>query len=460
MASLPSIVLVLILFAAIQSNGAFEMVNEAELSAAPHKMRVFFVVWSGQFLSTIGSGLSAFGLGVWVYQTTGSTIKFALISISAVLPAIIISPLAGVLIDRWDRRVTMMLSDAGSALCILAAAVQLIAGNLQPWQIYLVVAGLSVFGTFQWPAYSASVTLLVPKQHLSRAAGMMQMGEAAAQIVAPALGGILVGVIEIKGVLLVDMATFLVALTTLLSVEFPRPPIGRAKDPPRRTLLGDASEGWAFIRSQSALLALLVFFAACNFLTGIMSVLATPLILSVSSAAALGTVLALGGGGMLVGSLIMSVWGGPKPHIKGVLGFTMLLGLCAIVAGIRPLLPMIAVAAFFFYFALPIIYGSSQVIWQTKVVPHLQGRVFAMRGMAGGVSLSFAYVVAGFLADHIFEPSLAVGGPLADSVGSVVGVGPGRGIGLLFVLVGILTVFLAISGYSYKELRMMSDEAL
>ena len=148
-------------------------------------MRIFTLIWFGQLISFIGFGLTRFALGVWVYRNTGSVTQFALISLFAILPSILLSPLVGVLVDRWNRRTCMILSDAGAGLSTLAIVLLLLVGRLEVWHIYLVVAVSSTFNAFQWPAYAAATTMLVPKQHLGRASGMVQLAEAIADETLP-----------------------------------------------------------------------------------------------------------------------------------------------------------------------------------------------------------------------------------------------------------------------------------
>ncbi|MGH2416294.1 MAG: MFS transporter, partial [Microcystaceae cyanobacterium] len=184
-------------------------------------MRVFIVIWLGQLVSLVGSGLTNFALGVWVYQQTGSATQFALISLFATLPTVVFSPVAGALVDRWNHRWAMILSDTGTSLMTLAIAILLAFGRLEIWHIYLANTISSTFNAFQLPAYSAATTLLVPRQHLGRASGMIQLCQAAARLVSPILAGILLVTIQLQGIILLDFVTFLVALATLMSVRFP-----------------------------------------------------------------------------------------------------------------------------------------------------------------------------------------------------------------------------------------------
>lgn len=427
------------------------------ISIAAPGFRVFTLIWFGQMVSLLGSGLTSFALGVWVYQRTGSVTQFALLTLFTTLPGILISPVAGVFIDRWDRRFCLILSDAGAGLSTLVIALLLFMSWLEVWHIYLAIALSSTFNAFQWPAYSAATTLLVPKQYLGRASGMVQFAEAAAKIVSPALAGLLVAIVKLQGVLLLDVATFLFSLVTLLLVQFPKPNIAK-NETENGSLLLQAAYGWTYISKRPGLLGLLVFFAVNNLLTGVVSVLFTPLVLAFAPVSVLGTILSTGGSGMLLGSLTMSVWGGVKRPIYSVFSFTFLSGLCIFVAGLRPSIPVFFVTTFLYFFGLPIVNASSQVIWQQKVAPAVQGRVFAMRRMIAWASLPLAYLVAGPLADRVFEPLLAVGGPLAGSIGRCIGVGPGYGMALLFVAIGMLTVLAAAGGYFYPRLRLVEVE--
>ena len=421
-------------------------------------MRVFLIIWLGQLVSLVGSGLTSFALGLWVYQHTGSVTRFALIGLFTALPNIALSPLAGALVDRWDRRRAMILSDAGAGLCTLMIAFLFLTNRIKVWQIYLAAGASAAFGTFQWPAYSAAMTLLVPKKHLGRANGMVQFGQAAAEILAPALAGVLVLTTRVQGILLIDFVTFFFAVTTLLLVRFPRPGTTTAGQTSRGSLWRQASYGWRFITARRGLLGLLVFFIVVKFLWGMVGALIAPMILGFTSADVLGIVISIAGGGMLAGSLVMSAWGGPKRRIDGVLRFELLSGLCFLLMGLRPSAWPVALGAFGAHLTIAIIYGSNQAIWQSKVPHSVQGRVFATQQMIAKSATPLAYLTAGPLADKLFEPLLAFDGPLTGSIGQITGAGPGRGIGLLFIVMGILKVAVTLGGYLDPRIKLVEDE--
>ena len=421
-------------------------------------MRTFVVIWTGQFVSLIGSGLTGFALGVWVFMETGAVTPLALVVLFNTLPHLIIAPFAGALVDRWDRRTAMILSDSGAAVCTAVIAFLLYTESLEIWHIYFTSFVSSSFSTFQWPAYSASTTLLVPKRHLARAAGMVQTAQSASNILSPMVAGILIVTIRIWGILALDFITFLFALVTLLLIRIPRPEISAEGQEGRGSLLREVAYGMTYIRDRPGLLALLMFFAGINLVLSSFYVLFVPMVLSFSSPAVLGTLQSAGGVGMLLGGLFLSVWGGPKRRVTGVLGFGLLGGAATIFIGVRPDALLIAVANLVSTFSIPLINGCSQAIWQVKTAPDVQGRVFSVRRAIAWSTTPVSYLLVGPLADKVFEPEMAVNGGLAESVGRIIGVGPGRGAGLMFILMGICVIMVVIVCFLYPRLRFVEDE--
>lgn len=429
-----------------------------DLPPRPQRMRTFFIVWFGQLISTLGSGLSGFALGVWIYQETSSTTLYAMSMLAYALPTVLLSPLTGALVDRWERRRVMMLSDTGAGLSTLAIALLFLSGRLHIWHIYLATMLNASFTSLQWPAYSAATTLLVPKEHLGRAGGMVQIGEAISLLIAPAVAGAMLVNIGLPGVLLTDFATFAFAVGTLLFVRFPRHQLQTAEPERKASLMKDAAYGWRYILARPGLLGLLVIFALSNLLFGLTNPLLAPMVLELTTPDRLGVLASIAGLGMLLGTLVMSAWGGPKRRIHGVLGFMAVSGMFIALIGIRPWLPLMTFAGFCLMFTGPIINGSSQALWQTKVAAEVQGRVFSIRRMIAWSTTPLAYLLAGPLADKVFTPLLLPGGLLADSVGRILGVGPGRGIALLFVLVGLLSILVSLAGYAIPRIRCVELE--
>jgi len=426
-------------------------------------LRAFMIIWSGQTTSAFGTGLTHFVLGVYVYQLTGSVTQFAAILFSTTLPGLVLLPVVGALVDRWDRRRTMIMSDAGAAVCTLAIAALFYFELLAIWHIYVILGIASIFQAFQWPAFSAATTLLVPKKHLGRAAGFRQMGSGTAEISAPLVAALLLDGIGLTGVILIDFATFLLALTTLLSVHVPAPPKSDAPaagEPEaagaKRSLLDETKSGWRYLRLRPALFRLLALLAGVNLALGSIQVLTTPLALSFTTTTGLGTIMTVGSAGFLAGGLVMSAWGGPKRRMTGLLGLLFLQGPVLLLAAWAEV-PVLAAMMFLFIFAIPIVVGCSHAIWQVKVAPDYQGRVFAIRRMIAQSALPVAYLASGPLADTLFEPWMAEGGALAPVFGPWLGVGEGRGVALMFVLMGAAISTIAVLGFLNEPLRHLED---
>ena len=430
-------------------------------STTPAKgMKTFLVIWLGQLVSILGSGLSSFAVGVWIYQQTGQATTLALTILLGNLPRLLMMPLAGSLADRWNRRLVMILADTGSALFTVIMALLLFFGDLQIWHIYLLVPFSSIFSAFQEPAYMASITMLVPKKDFARANGMLQMGQAIGSVVTPFLAGILFISIGLKGIILIDLATYFAAILPLLFVHIPQPAITDADDGEKKTALKDFAIGWKFIQSRTGLLGLLLYYAMVNFMLNFASVLLIPMILAVHSAAVLGGIQTTSGVGMLAGGILMSAWGGPKTRrIPKVIGFISLaiLGLVVAGMGVSPVYP--AVGYFIMLFFIPIASGTSMAVWQSKVPPELQGRVLSVRSVISQSMMPLAFLIAGPLADHIFEPLMQSDGLLGLSfVGQWLGTGPGRGIGLMFVLSGLAALLVSGITYANRSIREVENE--
>ncbi len=420
-------------------------------------MRKFTALWAGYLVSITGTALTAFALGVWVYQRTGSATQFGLIFVLAFLPGILVAPLTGALVDRWSRRTVLLVTDAVGVATTLTLASLFMAGVLQPWHIAITTTIRSLLRALQVPAFSSIVILLAPKEQVGRANGMVLLAQALSQTVAPALGGVLLLGVGLKGVLLIDCATYALNVAILLLVSIPRPVASAAGTEGRGTLLGEIRQGWRYLSGRRDLVGLLLFYAALDFSVGYVDVLITPLVIAFASAAALGLVLSVGGIGLVLGSVTMTTWGGPRRRVNGLAGFAVPLGLFLCLGALRPSVPLVMVAAFGFSFCSMIIDGTTRSVLQLGVEPDVQGRTFALFDMLTNSVLCTSYLLAGPVADHVFEPLMRPGGALAGSVGKVLGVGHGRGMALLVLLLGGLVLLTALAGYLAPRLRGLPD---
>jgi hypothetical protein len=418
-------------------------------------MRAFLTLWSGQLVSTIGSGMTAFALGLFVYQRTNSTTDFVLIFLSGMLPRALFSPIAGVLADRFNRRALMALSDLGSIAGLLFAIGLSTAGYLEIWHIYLVTGIGAVFSALRVPTYTAIAGSLASKERTGRVGGMIQLSEAVGQVVAPVVAGALVAAFAIKTVLWIDLATFLFSLVTLFVVRIPKlaQEVGEG-----RSFLDDARAGWIYLQERPGLLGLLFVFVVGNFFIGNAQALLTPLILGFSSAQALGAILSVGGSGMLLGGILMSLWGGGERRVKTILTAYFTLGLGVALAGLTSLESVTGGALFIAYFSLPFVIGTTNAVLISKVAREMQGRVFSLRVALVTLSFALAFVTAGPLADGIFKPAMAPGGPLSGLLGSLIGTGEGRGLGLMFILLGIFAMITAAVAWTFPRLRNLEAE--
>lgn len=423
-------------------------------------MKTFIILWVGQLASMIGSGLIGFALAVWIFSQTGQATPFALTALFSMLPRILLSPIAGAVSDRWNRKKVMLISDSLSGVITIATAYLLYTHQMQVWMVYLFSFLGSIFASFQQPAYSASIVMLVPKQQLTRANSLVQMGEAIETILTPILAGALFGLIGMGGILLIDIATYLVAMITLAVVFIPQPEHAEQEASEKRSVFQDIAIGWRYLSERRGLLGLLIYFAGVNFLANISSVLIGPLVLSFSTATSMGFVQTVMGAGMLAGSTLMSLWGGSeKNRVKMIVGAISLSALGFIIAGFRTSLTFIASGMFILLFFIPFGSGPSSALFSSKVEPGVQGRVFATRSMISMSMMPFAYLLSGILADKVFSPLLLAGGPLADTfIGALLGVGPGRGIGLMLICSGFLVLLISGIAYLNPHIRHIETE--
>jgi MFS transporter, DHA3 family, macrolide efflux protein len=432
---------------------------QTTLTAPSRGMRTFFTLWFGQLISLLGSQLTGFALGVWVYDQTHSVSLLALVQISLQLPYVILSPLAGVFADRWNRRTGMIVSDFGAGLAVLAVGCLYITGHLQIWMVIPLNLWMSTFHTLMWPSFTAATTQLVPKQHYGRASAFTQLGEALPAIAGPAIAGVLYVSIRLGNMALIDFSSYVFAVLLMLAfVHLPAPGRVAAQATQKQSLWQEMRFGWVYITTRRGLLALLIYFMAYNFLSGIVGPLITPLILDNWDASALGFLSTLMGVGMLTGTLVMSAWGGTRRKIDTLLWAGLLDGLFLIAAGLRASLPLLAVCGFGAMFCGPIINAASQAIWQIKVAPDLQGRVFAFRRTIAMSAGLLAPLLAAPLTDYLFKPAMAAGGGLAPILGPIFGVGAGRGVGVMFSLVGVGIVIASVIALNVPRLKSVETD--
>lgn len=409
------------------------------------RLGAFATVAFGQLVSLIGTGLSTFALGLWAYRSSGAVTALTMIATFALLPALLAAPIAGAVADRYDRRRVMIASDLTALVSMGVAAGLLTSGQLRLWELYVIVAVTSVAGAFRQPAYLAAVTQLTPKRYLGQANGVVGLGLASGTLFAQLLGGILTITVGFAAAVWLDVATFVVALGTLVVVRFPDLGFVRREAP----LLTEIADGWRYLAGLRGMLALTVFFAVGNALAGVVVVLITPLVLSFAAPTTLGVVLAAQGLGLLTGSAIMTLWGGTRQRTRGVIGFVALFALSAVLIGLRPIAVFPVLGMFCAGLCGALVNAHWLSLVQVKVRRDLQGRVLATDLMLAQALTPVGYLISGPLTDHIFEPLLRHDNSL---LGQLIGAGPGRGMAAVVILIGLATLGLTIAAYRYPPL--------
>ena len=416
----------------------------------------FTIVWVGQIVSLLGTSMTGFALTIWVYETTGSATALALVGFFFITPMLVFSPIAGVIVDRHDRKLMMMLSDLASGIVTVAILILYLSGQLQIWHLYLSAVIQGLFQTFQWPAYSAAISVMIPKEQYGRANGMLSLAETGSNIFAPLLAGALIGVIGLAGILTIDIITFVFAIATLLIIHIPKPKATAEGSASRGSIWKEAAYGFRYILERRSLLGLQGVFMLGNFFVSIpMAILPAMILASTNNNELIyGSVSSAGAIGGVVGGLAMSAWGGPKRRIHGVLaGWAISSLLGTILMGLGNSLPVWAAASFLGVFFVPIINGSNQAIWQSKVAPDLQGRVFSIRRLIAWFVNPGAMLIAGPLADKVLEPAMQTESSLSSIFGRLVGTGAGAGMSLIFIFAGLMAMLVGIGGYFIPTIR-------
>jgi DHA3 family macrolide efflux protein-like MFS transporter len=436
----------------IQGHNFMQDTQSQQLSG----MRAFMLVWFGQVVSLLGTGMTRFALTLWAWDLTGQATALALVAFFSFTPGIIFSPIAGALVDRWDRKLVMMLSDLAAGLGTVVIFLLALTGNLHIWHIYVVSFFAGIFEAFQFPAYSAAITVMVDKSQYSRTSAMMGLAESISGIAAPIGAAALFAFVGLQGILLIDIITFVFAITMLLMIYIPPAKRSEAGTESKGSLLKEALFGFRYIAARPSLLGMQLVFFFNNLLFFFTTVLVAPMILARTGnnetiLAAVSSAMGVGG---VIGGLVMGATGGFKRKVQGVIGGFLLAAVCGItVLGLGQVLIVWVIGAFFDAFSGPIINSSNQSLWQVKVPPDVQGKVFATRRLIAQVAAPISMLLAGPLADYVFEPAMQPDAALAPTFGWLVGTGDGAGMSLMFVALGSLMIVVCAIAYSLPHIR-------
>lgn len=437
---------------------SWRRLHTGEGSAEPEvqpSMARFVTVTFGQLVSTTGSMLTAFALPIWLFTSTGSVAQLGLLWSLALLFGVVTLPVAGAITDRTDRRKVMMLASCLSGAIQLILAALLFTDSLDLWQVYVLVSLSQVGGAFQRIAFQTAVPQLVPKRFLGHANGIVQLSTGTAMLLMPVLAAGLYAAIGIEGILLIDVASYLFAIVTLLFVRFPDLLGWR----PREPLLTEIANGMRFSWNHKGFRTMIAYFAVGNIFLAPALVLVTPLVLSFASITEVAQVALAEAAGAIAGGVLMAVWGGPRRRrMRGVLMFNLGTAAGCLVIGLQPSVLVVFFGMFFMAGSMATAHGIYATLVQVKVPQRYHGRVFALNQTIAWSTLPIGFALLAPGATALFEPLMADDGALADSLGALLGTGDGRGIGLGYVVFGLLLIATTIVGFSIRLLRHFDTE--
>ncbi len=418
--------------------------------------RGFLTIWVGQFASLFGSGMTSFALTIWIYQQTESPTALALSAFFATFPMLVFGPISGALADRFSRKLLLIASDSLAGLATLTILGIYQAGSLEIWHIYIAVTIAGIADSIQVPALMGSVTLMVPKNHYSRASGLQELAGTASSIFAPVAAASLLAFTDLREILWLDLATFGLAILTLSIAHIPQPAETEVGQAARGSFIQDVLYGFKFIFARPSLRGLQATWMSANLFATTGNVLIAALILTRTNGnqLVLSGVEAILSAGAVVGGVVISTWGGPQRKVRGALismAFCGVLGRVLFGLG-RDFITWIP-GAFFFFFFIPILNGCLAPVWLSKVPPDVQGRVMSARITLSRSMIPLGTLIAGPLAEQVFEPAMMPGSILAPIFGKLVGTGPGAGMSLLFILTGILIAGLTPIGLAIPAIR-------
>jgi MFS family permease len=376
-----------------------------------------------------------------------------------ITPFLIISPFAGVMVDRHNRKLMMMVSDLIAGMATVAILILQAMGVLQVWHLYAAAIFQGLGNAFQWPAYSAAISTMIPKEMYGRANGMMSLIDMGPGVLAPMLAGALLPLIGFTGILSIDVITFMLATLVLVFVHIPQPPRTTEGEQAQGNILKEAWFGFQYIFARPSLLGLQLVFFFGNLCTGIAFTVLAPMVLlrTGNDSVSLGFVQSAGAIGGVVGGIAMSTWGGFKRRVHGVLAGWIVSSLFLALVGLGTSVPIWIVTMALSSVLAPLINGSNQAIWQSKVAPDVQGRVFSARRLIAWMTNPISPLIAGTLGDYVLEPAMRAPSGLSSLFGWLVHPGPGAGMGLLIFLSSFGGILAGLVGYLSHPIRHAED---
>lgn len=397
----------------------------------------FMLLWAGELISAIGGGLTSFGLGVYVFRQTGSAGSMALVTLLAFLPTLLLSVPAGVLADRYDRRLLMMLGDGCSALGILYILLCMVRGEAALWQICIGVFVSSTFSALLEPSYRATVTDLLTAEEYSKASGMVSLAGSARYLISPILAGALLSVSDIRLLLFIDICTF---FPTVFTAAFVRKELAVKLLENREAFGKSLRQGWSAVAGNRGIFILIVVSSVMTCFMGSFQILAQPLILDFADSATLGVGETVCACGMLVSSLFLGVKGIRHDYVKVLSASLFFAGIMMVGFGVWENIYSICMFGFLFFAMLPFANNCLDYLVRTNIPDELQGRTWGVIGFLSQIGYVVAYTVAG---------------AAADGIAARFAISVGRGAALIVMLAGILLGVTALLLYPMKSVRAL-----
>ncbi len=396
----------------------------------------FFMLWFGEFLSVIGSGITGFALSVDVYQKTGMASYYSLITLATVAPSILIRPFAGALADRYSRRIIMIIGNmtAGLGIVMLALLLHFGKGDLSIAQICFCMVISSLGTGLSVPSYASCITLLIPEDFYAVASGMVQVSGSGQYLISPMLASILIPIIGVEKVVFLDAASFLLVIIIVFWIRIPLKVENQAED--KEGIITTITKSITYLKDYKENVLLILNGIVVNFFMGFLIVLIGPMILSFSTQKWLGIGESISAMGMVVGSILVMFIKLPENLYNKIYSYVMIMGFGYALVGLTQNYLLIIVACSLFFYSIPFINTYTDVVFRKTIHKNMQGRVYALQGALVQVGYMFAYTFAGVLADYVFIPLFEEDGLLYSNIGKIIGVGPGRGIGFMFILCG------------------------
>lgn len=422
-------------------------------------MKKFMTIWIGELISSIGSGMTAFAVSIYMYQLTGSATWVSGAALLAYLPTILLNPVGGILADRYDRRLMMICGDSFSALGLLFIFVCIQTGRAGVLPVCIGVAISSIFLALLEPAYKATVTDLLSEEEYAKASGLVQIAGASKYLISPLIAGLILSVTDIRAILIIDMATFFVTAFVVVSVRKSIQAVKPNKD--SFNFFREFKVGMQSITRDKGVSSLVLLMAFMCFFVAFIQTLMTPMILAFADVKTLGIMESVSAVGMLIGSVVIGILNIKKNYSRILMISLMAAGAFMAMIGATTNSLLIVLFCILFFTALPFVNTCADVLIRIRIPNEVQGRAWGMISVLTQAGYVAAYAVCGFLADYVFRPMLMEDGILAGSVGRIIGTGEGRGIGLMLIITGIVMfVFAFIFGSrkSIKEMERDKDE--